>query len=106
MACVQVSLGDLGQQVEPKTYDVTDKCAAASGFLHTCGLLGCTKQTMELRDNEMVMLEKNNCVDMDVKVPYAQLGSVDYNKGAVCHQTSHSVPWDAKPLTSDCMDSI
>lgn len=80
-ACAQVPFQGLGEQVALKSYDVGDSCDALDQCVHTCGLSGWTRHTLELRENEMVMLEKNRCIDMDVKVPYAQLGSVDYHKG-------------------------
>mmetsp|Transcript_37060 Transcript_37060/g.69643 ORF Transcript_37060/g.69643 Transcript_37060/m.69643 type:complete len:520 (+) Transcript_37060:2-1561(+) len=88
----EVPFQGLGEQVALKSYDVGDSCDALDQCVHTCGLSGWTRHTLELRENEMVMLEKNRCIDMDVKVPYAQLGSVDYHKACWCCYSINTGP--------------
>jgi hypothetical protein len=71
-------------KAEKKPIDVTNTCNSICGCLCTCGILGFTKQTVELDDAHLIVRTKNNCDDSEVKLPYAQLGSVDMNKSCCC----------------------
>jgi hypothetical protein len=51
-------VSQLEQQVETKMYDTTNTCDSVCGFLCTCGLAGCLKSSLELRDNEAIAIEK------------------------------------------------
>mmetsp|Transcript_48732 Transcript_48732/g.106470 ORF Transcript_48732/g.106470 Transcript_48732/m.106470 type:complete len:361 (+) Transcript_48732:2-1084(+) len=71
-------------QVEVKTYDVTNTCESIQTCLCTCGMAGLTTATVELREDMMVLTEKNNLDDTNIQMPYAQMGSVDYTKSCCC----------------------
>jgi hypothetical protein len=64
--------------------DVTNTCGSVCGLICTCCILGLTKQTVKLENEHLVIATKNNCDDSEVKLPYAQLGSVDINKSCCC----------------------
>jgi len=71
-------------QVQEKEYNVTDTCASCMGCLCTCGMAGCTDTKMELKEDYMLLTEKNNCGVMEIKQPYGNLGSVDFDKFCCC----------------------
>jgi hypothetical protein len=71
-------------QVETKTFDVTNTCDNISTLCCTCGMAGCTKREMELKEDMVIITEKNNLDDLNIHMPYAQMGSVDYTKACGC----------------------
>eukprot|EP00929_Paragymnodinium_shiwhaense_P109987 TRINITY_DN7664_c0_g1_i1.p1 TRINITY_DN7664_c0_g1~~TRINITY_DN7664_c0_g1_i1.p1 ORF type:complete len:745 (+),score=221.80 TRINITY_DN7664_c0_g1_i1:84-2318(+) len=75
---------DVTKQVSEKTYDVTNKIDACGTCFATCGAAGCTKTTINLTADMMIMTEKNNIDDESVHVPYAQIDSVDWEKNCCC----------------------
>merc|ERR550532_1693580 len=74
----------LAQQVEDQTHNITNKIECCCTLCCTCCLAGCTEVTLELKGDEMETKTKNNCIDSKVRMPYAQMGSVDYNKSCWC----------------------
>eukprot|EP00933_Yihiella_yeosuensis_P084261 TRINITY_DN98685_c0_g1_i1.p1 TRINITY_DN98685_c0_g1~~TRINITY_DN98685_c0_g1_i1.p1 ORF type:complete len:734 (-),score=156.32 TRINITY_DN98685_c0_g1_i1:176-2377(-) len=72
------------EQVEPKQYEITNKIESCCTCCFTCGTAGCTKQTAELGENELIIKEKNNWDDSVLKMPYGQLESVDMQKSCCC----------------------
>jgi hypothetical protein len=70
---------DNAQQVEEKTYDITNNWEAFPMYLLTCGLKW-KKKTMELKEDMVIISEKN----ADIQMPYAQIDSVDFNKECCC----------------------
>jgi|Transcript_124576 hypothetical protein len=75
-------VNDIAARKEP--IDVTNTCESICGLLCTCGIQGLTTQKVTLEDAHIVIKTKNNCDDSEVKLPYAQLGSVDMNKSCCC----------------------
>jgi hypothetical protein len=69
---------------ENKTHDVTSKCDSFATCCCSCGIAGCTTETMELKEDDMYIKTKNNLDDSDVKIPYAELDSVDIAKTNCC----------------------
>jgi hypothetical protein len=75
---------DVSEQVEKKTHDVTntwDNCMTCVG---TCGIAGCTTETMELHEDDLFITTKNNLDDSNMKMPYAEMDSVDVAKSCCC----------------------
>lgn len=75
------------ETVECRTYDVTGNIDACLTCLCTCGIAGCTKESLELSKNNLYIKTKNNLDDSDVKIPYAELDSVDMIKSCCCCYT-------------------
>jgi hypothetical protein len=72
------------ETVEVKTYDVTNKIDSCLTCCLTCGIAGCTTETMELKEDDMFIKTVNNLDDSDVKIPYAEMDSVDVMKSGCC----------------------
>eukprot|EP00965_Chrysotila_dentata_P139131 4600748-Pleurochrysis_carterae.AAC.1 len=71
--------GELEEEVyEPLPdlrFDVTDKCESCFlFFLVPC--IGCNRSTMELGDNEVILIHRHLCGGSKQQRPYAQLGEV------------------------------
>jgi len=69
---------------EVKTWDVTSKIDSCLGCLFTLGIQGFTKETMELKADNMYIKTVNNLDDSDTKIPYGELDSVDVVKSCCC----------------------
>lgn len=72
------------QAVPDRTFDVTDYWESCCTCLCTCGIAGWTKTSVELKDDEMIYLQKNNIDDMRMRMPYAQMDSVDFTRACCC----------------------
>lgn len=72
------------QPLEMKTYDVTNKLEACGTLIGTCGIAGCTTETVELAEDHMMMKEVNNIDVTDVFLPYAEMDSVDVQRECLC----------------------
>lgn len=71
-------------KLELKTYDVTNSIESCLTCFFTCGLAGCTTETVELDEEYMVITTKNNIHDSNIRVPYAEIDSVDMTKSCCC----------------------
>jgi hypothetical protein len=67
------------QQVEEKTFDITNNWEACPMYLLTCGLKW-RQKTMQLKEDMVVISDKLS----DIQMPYAQMGSVDFSKECCC----------------------
>lgn len=72
------------EPLEMKTYDVTNKCEACGTLVGTCGIAGCTTETIELAEDHMMMKEVNNIDTTDIFLPYAEMESVDMQRECLC----------------------
>lgn len=75
------------ETIEPKNWDVTSKIDSCLGCCCTCGIAGCTSETLELKEDDMFIKTKNNIDDSDVKIPYAEMDSVDMSRSCCCCYT-------------------
>jgi len=69
---------------ESKTYDVTNKLDSLIGLFATCFVQGWTTETVELDEDYMWIISKNNFDDSNTKIPYAELDSVDVEQKNCC----------------------
>jgi hypothetical protein len=67
-----------------KDHDVTNIIDSLCGCCCTLGIAGFTKETLQLRADDMHILTKNNLDDSDAKIPYAEMDSVDMGKSCCC----------------------
>lgn len=75
------------ETVQPKDHDVTGKIDACLTCCCTCGIAGCTTEKMELKEDDMYIKTKNRLDDSDVKIPYAEMDSVDMTRSCCCCYT-------------------
>lgn len=75
-----------------KTYDVQNTCGAVCGCLCTCGIAGCTKTTMILKEEEIQTELSNNCTQSVNRTPYAQLGGVSQSTCCGLHSVNGMMP--------------
>lgn len=78
------AFADAVKPFDVKTYEVTNKIEACGTMMSTCCISGCTEQTVELKENSMVMREKNNIDDEEIFLPYAEMDSVDVERKCFC----------------------
>jgi len=77
-------LSSLDRQVDLQTFDITNRCDACTACLCTCGMAGCARTVLELRENDLVVTESNNLGEARLRMPYAQLDTVDSDKLCCC----------------------
>merc|ERR1712032_166243 len=75
---------EVAEQVEMKTYDVTNTCDNIGNCMGTCGIAGCTTETLELHQDDLFIVTKNNLDDSNMKTPYAEMDSVDIARSCCC----------------------
>lgn len=75
------------ETVEPKTWDVTGKIDSCMTCLCSCGIAGFTTESMDLKEDDMFIKTKNNLDDSDIKIPYAEMDSVDFSRSCCCCYT-------------------
>merc|ERR1739848_365940 len=75
------------ESVEPKDYDVTSTIDSCLTCCCSCGCTGWTKETLELKEDDMFVKVKNNLDDSDIKIPYAEMDSVDMSRACRCCYT-------------------
>ena len=73
------------QRVDVKTFDTTNSCA-------NCMTCCCLETKVELLEDEYHEHEKDCCDDSIMKIPYAQMGSVDYEKCCCCYSVNGMTP--------------
>lgn len=78
------SIVGASEAVEYKKYDITNTIDKICTCCCTCGIAGCTTQTMELLEDDMYVLTKNNIDDSNMKQPYGEMDSVDVEKFCCC----------------------
>lgn len=72
------------ETVERRRYTVTNSIDSCLNCLCTCGIAGCTTETLELEADDMYLITKNNLDDSNMKMPYAELDTVDIKKSCCC----------------------
>jgi len=75
---------EVSQQVEKKDYDITNTIDSCLNCVCTCGVAGCTTETMSLHEDDLFIITKNNLDDSNMKMPYAEMDSVDVQKSCCC----------------------
>ena len=73
------------QTVGVKTFETTNSC-------ENCLTCCCLETKIELLEDEYHEHEKDCCDDSIMKVPYAQMGSVDYDKCCCCYSVNGMSP--------------
>jgi hypothetical protein len=79
------------ETVEPQKYTVTNYIDSCLNCFCTCGIAGCTTETVELEADDMYLTTKNRLDDSNMKMPYAELDSVDVNKTCCCCWTVNDI---------------
>merc|ERR1712107_212848 len=72
------------QRFEQKEYDVSNKIEPCCACFWTLGILGWTRKTLVLTEEEAHLTVKNNCKNDIQRRPYAQLGAVDKVNTCIC----------------------
>jgi len=75
------------ERITPKDYDVTSLIDSCLTCCCTCGIAGCTKEKLELKEDDMFVHSKNRLDDSDIKIPYAEMDSVDMTRSCCCCYT-------------------
>jgi hypothetical protein len=70
-------------EFETKTYNVANYFDVCGSFV-TGPCFGCKSQTLELKDDELVMVTQDLCNLSQSRTPYANLGSVETEKACCC----------------------
>ncbi|CAE7028004.1 unnamed protein product [Symbiodinium sp. KB8] len=78
-----------------KTYDVTN-CAEAYAL---CWLCICTRRTLELQSEEIVLKTSNCCVNSVQRRPYAQLNLLEHR--SICFGLCNAINSDLAPIIED-----
>jgi len=78
---------------ETKTYTVTNYPSCICSLL-CCPCAGCTKETLELGPEEMLLVKENWCNRVQSRTPYGNLGAVETETACCC---CSELPEIAKP---------
>mmetsp|Transcript_27136 Transcript_27136/g.63551 ORF Transcript_27136/g.63551 Transcript_27136/m.63551 type:complete len:713 (-) Transcript_27136:90-2228(-) len=70
--------------VEEKSYNITDYCQNCAKCCCTLGCAGWGTDMLDLEKDSLYLVEKDNFDNSRIKMPYAQLESVDYTRESCC----------------------
>jgi len=78
-----------------KEHDMTNRQEAWMNFCCTCGCAGCMKEQVTLDEDYMWVNTKDNFDDSNVKIPYAEVDSVDVTRRSCCY-------WSVNEMSPGC----
>jgi len=77
-------MADYVQAVDDREFDITNHIQSCMTCLCTLGIAGCTRETLELKAEEVVVKSVNNIDDTHLRMPYGNMGSVDVDRSCCC----------------------
>jgi len=88
------------QQHGEKDYGVTNYIESCCVCFWTLGLAGCQTQHLHLGEEEVTLTKKDFCTTSTMRMPYAQLGSVDVE--SICCGQCFNVETDGGTIQPKC----